>query len=365
MKARHLFASSLIILLIIAAIVLTMTTPAASKIMDSFQCKTLAIIATATAPPTYSTIRKAQTQLNSNAMSIPSLRGDGILGHLALTISPADYQAASLGNVPFIAPPIPPIAPVHQQNATAFQIAENLRQWKEDQATFRTYHDVDKALRIMLIDAVHDTYLAELHHDDFAYGNRTTLEVLTYLWDTYSEITPDDLALNTLRMTKPWNPPTPIEDMFKQVADGVKFATAGGEIPPATAVVRICYDLVEASGVFETPCREWRKLATADKTLANFKTAFKAADKDRQRTVTSSSAGFHANAANRAPPVVVPSTAATTLRPADTSYCWTHGCINNKEHTSITCNNKKEGHQDDATLKNKKGGSTKIWARRE
>ena len=184
-------------------------------------------------------------------MSIPSVRCDGILGHLALTVTPAQYAAASVGNVLFIAPPIPPIAPVHGPAATAFQISENIRQWKEDQASFRTYHDVDKALRNMLIEATNDTYLAELHDDDFGYGNRTTLEVLTYLWATYSGITPDDLALNTLRMTKPWNPPKPIEDMFKQVDDGVKYATAGGKIPPLTAVVHILYNLVESAGVFE------------------------------------------------------------------------------------------------------------------
>ena len=37
-------------------------------------------------------------------------------------------------------------------------------------------------------------------------------------------------------------------------------------------------------------------------------------------------------------------------------YCWTHGRCN---HKSNECRSKKAGHQDDATLKNKKGGSNK------
>ena len=37
-----------------------------------------------------------------------------------------------------------------------------------------------------------------------------------------------------------------------------------------------------------------------------------------------------------------------------THYCWTHGAGN---HKSSDCRNKKEGHQDDATLKNRMGGS--------
>ena len=37
-------------------------------------------------------------------------------------------------------------------------------------------------------------------------------------------------------------------------------------------------------------------------------------------------------------------------------YCWTHGHCN---HKSSECRNKKKGHKDDATLQDKKGGSTK------
>ena len=45
-----------------------------------------------------------------------------------------------------------------------------------------------------------------------------------------------------------------------------------------------------------------------------------------------------------------------------TEYCWTHGrCA----HKSSECRNKKEGHKDDATLRNKKGGSKKNCGERE
>ena len=37
-------------------------------------------------------------------------------------------------------------------------------------------------------------------------------------------------------------------------------------------------------------------------------------------------------------------------------YCWTHGLCN---HISKECKNKKEGHKDDATFKNRMGGSSK------
>ena len=44
----------------------------------------------------------------------------------------------------------------------------------------------------------------------------------------------------------------------------------------------------------------------------------------------------------------------------NTSYWWTRGRTRNNNHTSESCNHKAEGHKNDATLENKKGGSTKY-----
>jgi hypothetical protein len=39
------------------------------------------------------------------------------------------------------------------------------------------------------------------------------------------------------------------------------------------------------------------------------------------------------------------------------SYCWSHGYLVIKDHTSLTCNKKKPGHQDAATRENNMGGN--------
>jgi hypothetical protein len=41
-------------------------------------------------------------------------------------------------------------------------------------------------------------------------------------------------------------------------------------------------------------------------------------------------------------------------------YCWTHGTCKNRRHNSATCQNKQPGHQDEATDENKMGGSTDV-----
>jgi len=43
----------------------------------------------------------------------------------------------------------------------------------------------------------------------------------------------------------------------------------------------------------------------------------------------------------------------------NTNYCWSHGYLVNKDHTSSSCENKREGHVDTATRSNPCGGSTR------
>lgn len=333
-------------------------TTSISKIADSFPIKTLTPISTSTSKPTYATITKAQTQLNGNAMSIPSDGGDGILGHIALTVSAAAYNGLSAGNVPFVPPANPGAAPVHPPNPTAPQIAEVNRQWKEDRTTYRTYHDVDKALRNQVIEAVDPSYIRSLYNTTTGYGNLTCRQLLEHLWLQYGTIMQDELDANTTSMMQPWSPPTPIETLFTQLDEGAIFAIAGGEpIAPAT-IVRIGYNIMEANGLFDTACHKWRTEFTApNKTLDAFKTHFLAADKDRSRNMTSGNSGF--KGANKA--TTSPTALDAVIANASTSYCWTHGSSKNAKHTSGTCENKAEGHQDDATINNKKGGSTKVW----
>jgi len=43
------------------------------------------------------------------------------------------------------------------------------------------------------------------------------------------------------------------------------------------------------------------------------------------------------------------------------TYCWTHGIQHS--HHSHECKKKEAGHKDEATLKDKMGGSVKTWKR--
>jgi hypothetical protein len=328
------------------------------------------------------------TELNANTASVHSNGGDGQLGHLTLTITPAAYTAISAGNTPFVAPEYPPVHPEHPPGATAAQISEISRQYKENQAIFRQYHAIDNALRNQLIAAVPHIYISTLSDPTVGFGNVTCLDILTHLKTNYGIITSDELDKNMIRMKTPWHPPVSIEAMFQQSEDGVKFATAGNDAPSANTIVHIGYIIIYATGRFTIGCHEWRKLTDEQKTWAHLKTHFKAADTDLRLTSTSNSAGYDGStnqveqacddnstalatsqaalaasqaalaAALQGHTNLATSTPTSTCR---TSYSWTHGTMHNTRHTSATCNTKADGHQDTATQNNKLGGSTKAW----
>ena len=344
----------------------------ASVITASFPTLKLSPISTATNPPTYATLRAAQTQLNANAASIPSHGGDGLHGHISLTLSATDY--AVLSAVPFLPPANPAPIIEHPAGLTAHQITEINRLHLIACSVFRTYNEVNKALRTQIIDAVADHYIEDLYDPTLGYGHVSCLDILTHLWTNHGKITQDELDENQLRMQAPWNPPTPIEALFTQLNVGIRFATAGNDAPSEASVIRIGYNIINATGMFDMACREWRSKDDAAKTLATFRRHFRDADQDRRHSqTTTASAGYHgANAAIQHPAPHKPttsaptSTTATTTAPRGTdlrpniSYCWSHGFLKNPKHNSLSCKYKKDGHQDAATGTNQLGGATDL-----
>ena len=156
------------------------TAHTAASITASFPIPVLTAIATATSLPTFATIRLTQTQLNSNAVTVPSHEGDGIHGHLALTLTPAAYVIRS-GGFPFTAPVNGPCQPDHPVPSTGPQIAEISRLFYDNQTVFRTYIETDKALHNQLLAAIPADYLHRLADAELGLGGVTCLAILMHL----------------------------------------------------------------------------------------------------------------------------------------------------------------------------------------
>jgi hypothetical protein len=216
--------------------------------------------------PTFTSILVAHVELNANTASIYSARGDGLQGHLALTIDANDYVKRSLGNKSFEPPTAPSSFPSHSESTSDAQIAETNGQHKAKKEEFILFHNAYTALRNLLIAAVPSIFLADQRDPMTGFGNKTVLQLLTYLHTTFGSISEKELELNTARMQLQWNPPTAIEALFLQLENGVSFATTGQDAPTKPTILRWAYNNIKQTGRFDIACHEWRQMESSAKT---------------------------------------------------------------------------------------------------
>jgi hypothetical protein len=158
---------------------------------------------------TFTTILVAHVELNANAASIYSARGDGLQVHLALTIDAADYIKRSIGIMSFVPPTAPPTVPTHLTTASDAQIAETNRQHKVQKEEFILFHNSDTALHNLLIAAVPPIFFTDQRDPMTGFGNKTVLQLLTHLHTTFGRISEKELEHKTARMQMQRNPQRP------------------------------------------------------------------------------------------------------------------------------------------------------------
>jgi hypothetical protein len=109
-------------------------------------------------------------------------------------------------------------------------------------------------------------------------------------------ITSQDLTTNFTCMTAQWNPPTPIEDLFLQLRDGQEFATDGNETISDSQLLRLCYENINSTGLFNDALKVWRAKPPASKTYLLFCAYMTSEHEDRMKNqLTSKRAGYSAN----------------------------------------------------------------------
>jgi hypothetical protein len=266
------------------------------KIVESFPHPTLMPIV---GQPTYETLSEIHLKLNTNAASIQSHLGNGLLGLLFLTVTPAVYNTQSA--VVFTPPANPGPAVAIPQGSTGPQITDLRRQHDHAAALYKEYDATDKALKSLLLSAVDETYVRSLRDRFIGYANVTTLQMLTHLYTAYAKISAGDLDDNDAKMKADWDPNQPIEVLIDQIDDAIDMAAAANNPYTPEQVVLIAYNLVFKTGLFEEECKLWRRRTTANRTWTEFKLVFTLAHQElRESKQTTRATGFHS--ANNASP---------------------------------------------------------------
>lgn len=148
-----------------------------------------------------------------------------------------------------------------------FTPQESIRTFNAQKREYSEFVAVQTALKnLILKNFSPPEYIDAKKHPLTEFTTVTPLELMTHLWDTYGSIDQASLSINETRMKAAWMPPTPIEILFKQLNDGKLYAAKGNEQISDENLQRWAYDIINITGLFNTPCREWRQTATTTKT---------------------------------------------------------------------------------------------------
>ena len=287
-----------------------------------------------------------------------------------MLLSPADYLLRA--GVPFIVPIHPgnPPEPV----GTAAVIGVALRNYTEALADVALYNNLSAALTSQILKAVNASFLSALEEPDFGFSDVTPRNMLEHLRMEYGTLTPEELEKNRAALSDAWNFDDPIEDLWAKIVNIQRVAAFGAVPIPDITVITLTLAMIEKTGLLATTTEKFRLRPINEWTVALFKSEFILGNKERIRRLTAGDAGFHgAHSATTPSPPLPALAAAITPSPAPPPaarhitmeggkmfYCWTHGLSPNRNHTSITCLHKAEGHNDDATAFRMRGGNNTI-----
>jgi hypothetical protein len=245
-----------------------------------------------TGEPTFEDLKVIRRLLNTNAMSAASYEVGGRHGHLGIIMNNEEYFAVAVDVFPVPAHPGPSSAVV--AGMTAAVIAEMTRLHREATQVYRTYHNVDQAIKKLIIESFDDAYLNALSDENVGYANCTSLQILTHLLTYYAMIVPTELTQNYERLNTPCDPNQPIETLFQQIQDARSFAVTGGQPYGAAMIINVAYTFVFNTGLFPDACRAWQSRAIAAKTWAQFMIDFATAHREfRLTNQTAQQSGFH------------------------------------------------------------------------
>jgi hypothetical protein len=181
-----------------------------------------------------------------------------------------------------------------------------------------------------------------------------------------------------MQLSEAWTPEEPLENLWVKVKHLRAVALAGGEPFLDSTVIWLLLLALEKPGVYTHSIRTWRNKPEAERTWPSFQTHFIHGEKERLRLLTAGSTGYHgAHAALDTAPPSFAAAASVITTPAPVSsvpgivhhfksnninlfYCWSHGLNRNPAHTSATCTHPANGHQTNATLDKRMGGSGRI-----
>jgi hypothetical protein len=131
-----------------------------------------------------------------------------------------------------------------------------VRMYNEQKRDFNTHISCEEAGKKLILTAFPSSYTSALEDFLLGYAGVTIRELVQYIIHTYSRIDPMQLADCYTKMTLPYDLQDPIEALFAQINDGVRYALVGGKPYREAQYVNISFLLILATQSLPLSCAE-------------------------------------------------------------------------------------------------------------
>jgi hypothetical protein len=197
------------------------------------------------------------------------MAGGGAHGHLGIIMTQVEYTAISMS--PWVEPYNPNVIPIIPPGTTAVDATQIARMHAECRRIYTNRINVDQALKKLILEAYYNMYTSQIEDYLLQYANRSALEILMHLKQTYGFINPTQLTENYNKMTAPINFQDPIETLFKQIEDGVRYANTGAQPYMEAQYVNIAFLLILNTCAIPDACRDWQRRTPMNQNWADFR----------------------------------------------------------------------------------------------
>ena len=233
--------------------------------------------------PTTKALITLQRQVRANAMSVNTTLGGGSHGHLGLVCSATVY-AAIPGTAAYTRAPNPG-ALVIPQGSTQYEIAALRDTHAEETRLYREMLAVERTLIQQIVSAVDGKFLKAIRN---AHTNKIVLsiaEIFDYLFDTYGDVTPEELSeLYDTVKNMVFNPKEPVDTIFTEIEDLTDISNIAKNPITEAQKVNLAYLVLQRTGVFNSGLKTWNDKVPTDKTWDNCKSHFRNVQKGLRRT---------------------------------------------------------------------------------
>ena len=233
--------------------------------------------------PNASNLITIRNQVKDNAMSVHTIVGGGQHGHLGLVVTPVQY-AAIPGTQPYVKPQHPGALAI-PNNATQFIIINLRDQHQEALRLFREVTAVERVLIQQIVQAVHPKYLKAIRNAITNRINKTIPEIFQHLFDTYGDISTEDLYIHRTRLESlRFDANEPVDTVFTEVEEYEQLCELANSPLSDKQKIDHAYVIILKTLKYKSTLKEWNKLPQEQATWPEFKKLFRNAQRAMRKT---------------------------------------------------------------------------------